>query len=126
MAPPTPVYDKFDVLLKYGHVLSDPEKYQCTHKSLSQNECTFKISYPNQIPKVICLPFKREFQRCLLPTTVMKDGKKMQSEKWVNIEITDEYTNKRLLYDPNYEFTVKEFLQADKDLRKMLEEEPDL
>lgn len=126
MAPPTPVYDRLDILSKYEHVLSDPKKYNCSLKSISQNECTFKISYPNQVPNVICLPFKREFQRCLLPTTVIKDGKKTQSKKWVNIEITDEYTNKKILYDPSYEFTVKEFLQADKDLRKMLESEEEL
>lgn len=126
MAPPTPVYDKFDISSKYRKQLSDPDKYQCTKKTITQHECTFKIQYPNHVPEVICLPFNREFQRCLFPTTVLRNGRKTTIEKWVNIEITDENTNQNIFTNPKYEVTVKEFLQADKDLKKMLEETGDV
>ena len=122
MAPPTPVYDKFEISSKYQKQLSEPDKYQCQKKSITQHECTFKIVYPNHVPQVICLPFKRQFQRCLFPLVVYKNGKKTTIDKWVNIDITDENTNAELFTNPQYETTIKEFLQADKDLRKMLEE----
>lgn len=127
MAPPTPVYDKFEVASKYQKQLNDPDKYKCTYKSITQHECTFKLTYPvhaNQVPQAICLPFKREFQRCLFRQMEKnRDGKKQRVDKWVNIEITDENTNQQLFTDPKYSTAVKEFLQADKDLKKMLEEE---
>lgn len=122
MAPPTPVYDRFEIHSRYADILANPDKYQCQKKSLSQNECTFRITYPNKVPQVICLPFKREFLRCLFPTTEIQNGTKVKVNKWTNIEITDENTNKELFTNPQYEDQVKDFLRADEDLKKLLTE----
>lgn len=122
MAPPTPVYNRFEVTSKYSAMLSDPEKYHCQQKSLTQNECTFKLTYPNNVPKVICLPFKREFQRCLFPSSSKHN---QGNETWINIEVTDENTNKNLFTDSKYKDLVQEFLQADKDLKQLLFEGQD-
>ncbi|EGV62595.1 hypothetical protein PSN45_000322 [Yamadazyma tenuis] len=123
MAPPTPVYDRFDILTRYGEKLDNPDKYQCSLKSLVQSECTFKLSNPGLPPEVICLPFKRLFQRCLVPTTIVQDGKRIKADKWVNIEVTHEHTNRGLFHDPKYDSNVKKFLQAEKDLSRMLQDE---
>lgn len=122
MAPPTPVFDRFEIWSKYHDQLTGPES-NCQLKSITQNECTFKIPNPGLKPQAICVPFKRIFQRCLVTTTNVVNGKKTKGQKWINIEITDDLTNQALLKDPNYEITVKDFLQAEKETRHMLEME---
>lgn len=92
--------------------------------SITQHECTFKIKYPSHVPQVICLPFKREFQRCLIPQTRITKGEKVTQDKWVNIEVTDEMTNDELWTD-KYDSVVSEFLKADKELKGMFDESRD-
>lgn len=122
MAPPTPVYTKFDTLARYGDQLENPEKYQCHLKSITQHECTFKVS-PDRShpPEIICLPFKRIFQRCLSDVIVKENGKKKKVQTWTNIEITNENSNRDLMDFPKYSKDVRDFLNADKELKKLME-----
>lgn len=123
MAPPTPVYSRDDILAIYGDILKYPLKYSCELKSLTQYECTFRIVERNKPPEIICLPFKRVFQRCLLDKMVKEKDKKKKIKQWVNIEITDEKVNKELLEMPKYGREVEDFLSAEKDLKKLMLEE---
>ncbi|KAK6465182.1 mitochondrial export protein Som1-domain-containing protein [Scheffersomyces coipomensis] len=129
MAPPVPVYNRQEVRSKYKEQLNDPEKYQCELKSLIQNECTFK-TFPDdrsKPPEIICLPFKRLFQRCLIPTLIKENGKKVTVQRWLNIEITDNATNKLKVDSQTSKYTndVQNFLSAEKDFRKLMEMELD-
>lgn len=124
MAPPTLVYSKSDIFSSYNDVLANPEKYQCHLKSITQHECTFKVSHDRlHPPEIICLPFKRIFQRCLYPTIIKENGKKKRVEKWTNIEITDQNSNRDLMIVPKYGKDVKDFLNADKELKRLVESE---
>lgn len=119
MAPPTPVRSRAEIQSIYKEQLNNPEKYKCTLKSLLQLECTFKISPTNSVLETICIPFKRIFQRCLQPYTHVVNGKKVRSERWVNIEVTTLHTN-----DANqnkHSVEIQRFLQAEVDLAKWLE-----
>lgn len=124
MAPPVPVYSLNDIKSKYKQQLTEPEKYQCHLKSITQHECTFKPD-PNRInqPEIICLPFKRIFQRCLIDTKQKIDGKKVILKKWINIEITNNQTNKDLLI--THGNIVKEFMNAEQEFKKLMEIESD-
>lgn len=76
------------------------------------------------LPQIICLPFKRLFQRCLIPTVEQKDGKKHRSEKWINIEVTKESTNQDLLDEKSkYYNYVQDFLAAEREFRDLMEKE---
>lgn len=124
MAPPTPVYTRSDIFSVYNDQLENPEKYQCHLKSITQHECTFKVSHDrSNPPEIICLPFKRIFQRCLYPTITKENGRKKRIEKWINIEITDPDSNRDLLEFPKYTKDVKDFLNADKELKRLMESE---
>lgn len=119
MSPPTPVRTREDVRRQYRDQLENPERYQCVLKSLSQLECTFKISENNSVQETICVPFKRLFQRCLDPYTITKDGKKINGKRWINIEITDSSTNDSV--NAAHGAEIQRFLQAEIDLAKWME-----
>lgn len=124
MAPPTPVYSKAEIAKKYGKQLENPEAYKCTLMLLTQYECTFKIdSERRQAPEILCMPFKRLFQRCQVPVIEKIDGHKVQSQKWINIEVTDNRTNADLFEQEKYQKQVAEFRAAEKDLKRIMEEE---
>lgn len=118
MAPPTPILTRADVQQLYAEQLNNPEKYQCLLKQLTQNECTYRMLDNGM--EYICVPFKRLFQRCLVPVTKTVNGKKQKSEAWVNIEITDAKTNdgRRKRYGSEME----RFREAEKEAFKWLEE----
>lgn len=119
MSPPTPVRTWSEVQSIYKEQLNNPEKYQCTLKSLSQLECTFRISPTNSVLETICIPFKRIFQRCLQPYVKVLDGKKVKGERWINIEVTNVQTNDPIKVKHGDE--IQRFLQAEVDLAKWLE-----
>ncbi|OBA18944.1 hypothetical protein METBIDRAFT_47459 [Metschnikowia bicuspidata var. bicuspidata NRRL YB-4993] len=119
MSPPTPVRTRAEMHSIYKEQLTNPGKYQCTLKSLSQLECTFKISPTNSVLETICIPFKRVFQRCLQPYTRVVDGKKQRGERWINIEVTDLETNDGIRSKHTDE--IQRFLKAEVDLAKWLE-----
>lgn len=124
MAPPTPVYSRVEIRSMYKKYLDDPKKYQCKLKLITQHECTFKINTVDrsQPPEIICLPFKRIFQHCLIQKMVKENNKKKSVDKWVNFEVTDLETNSDMTEDsPKYGDDVREFLNADKSLRKLME-----
>ena len=123
MAPPIPVYNRVETQHRFKQQLEDPKKYQCTLKSITQHECTFKTSPDRSLPpEIICLPFKRLFQRCLIPSG---KGKK-EEKRWVNIEITDSTTNSDLLEEKSrFNKDVQDFLSAEKDFRKLMEGDAD-
>ena len=124
MAPPVPVYSAEEIRLQYKEQLENLDKYKCQLKSLTQHECTFKAGTDKTLPHFICLPFKRLFQRCLIPTVEQKNGKKIRTEKWINIEVTKESTNQDLLEeDSKYYSYVQEFLVVEKDFRDLMEKE---
>lgn len=118
MSPPVPVFTRADVQHQFAEQLSNPEKYQCHLKLLTQNECTYKIL--NEGLEYICVPFKRVFQRCLIPEVRTVNGKKQHLERWVNIEITDAKTNdsRGKKYGPD----IEKFLAAEKETYKWLQE----
>lgn len=130
MAPPVPVYSISEVRKQYKDQLDNPEKYKCQLKSITQHECTFRpttIRNDNVQSEIICLPFKRIFQRCSVPIiTKNTDGKKLRLEKWINIEITDEQTNHDLV-DPGSKYgkDVQDFLNAEQEFKKFMEMESD-
>ncbi|KAI5970864.1 hypothetical protein CANMA_000024 [Candida margitis] len=126
MAPPVPVYTSEDIQLQYKDQFQNLTKYKCHLKSLTQHECTFKAGTTATSPQIICLPFKRLFQRCLIPTVEQKNGKKIRTQKWINIEVTKESTNQDLLDKGSkyYDF-VQEFLAAEKEFRELMEKEAD-
>lgn len=118
MSPPTPVLSRAEMRQIYSDQLNNPEKYECSLKSLSQNECTFLVSPDSSvIQQTICIPFKRIFQRCLVPYGRTVDGNK-QSEKWINIEITDLTTNDQRA---KYGAEVEKFLNAEQELTKWMQ-----
>lgn len=124
MAPPVPVYSAEEIRLQYKDQLENLAKYKCHLKSLTQHECTFKAGTDATLPRIICLPFKRLFQRCLIPTIEQKNGKKIRCEKWVNIEVTKESTNQDLLNEGSkYYDYVQDFLAAEKEFRDLMEKE---
>ncbi|KAL6015666.1 hypothetical protein ACI3LY_004894 [Candidozyma auris] len=117
MAPPTVVLSRTEVQQRYKEQLQNPEKYQCHLKSLTQNECTFKMSDAGM--EYICVPFKRMFQRCLIPETKTVGGKKQRGERWVNIEITNATTNERRR--ESHQSEIERFLAAEKESYKWYE-----
>lgn len=120
MSPPTPVLTRAQAHQLYAKQLDNPVKYNCTLKSLTQNECTFRVSPDSAVvQETICLPFKRIFQRCLVPYVKTVRGKKERGERWVNIEITDSSTNENIR--EKYGDEVKRFLRAEQDLVKWME-----
>ncbi|RCK63120.1 hypothetical protein Cantr_09741 [Candida viswanathii] len=128
MAPPVPVYSVGEIQSQYKAQLANPEKYQCQLKSITQHECTFRPSTirandPSTPPEIICLPFKRIFQRCLIPVTTKDEaGRKTRSEKWINIEITNEKTNHDLVEpESKYSKDVMDFLDAEREFKKFME-----
>lgn len=126
MAPPTPVYRRSDIFRKYGEQLNDPQKYDCELKSLVQHECTFKLSQDlNKSPDIICLPFKRVFQKCLKEPKRALQGKEIQDNDWITIEVTDLNTNRNFLKNTQNSTIINEFLNADKELQRFMESEAD-
>ncbi|EMG49441.1 SOM1 Protein SOM1 [Candida maltosa Xu316] len=131
MAPPVPVYNASEIQNQYKEQLNNLEKYKCQLRSITQHECTFKPSTirnnGNSPPEIICLPFKRIFQRCLVPAIIKNDyGVKVKTEKWINIEITNEKTNHDLVEpDSKYSKVVQEFLSAEQEFKKFMEIESD-
>lgn len=126
MAPPTPVYRRSDIFRKYGEQLNDPQKYDCELKSLVQHECTFKLSQElNKSPGIICLPFKRLFQKCLKEPKKALQGKENQENDWITIEVTDLNTNRNFLKNTQNSTIINEFLNADKELQRFMESEAD-
>lgn len=120
MSPPTAVYTRQEILEKYKHQLKNPSKYNCSLKSLTQLECTFKISpEDSRVQETICIPFKRVFQRCLVPHTVMKNSKKVTGERWINIEITLASTNDEM--KAAYSKELLQFMRAEVDLKAWIE-----
>lgn len=120
MSPPTPVLSRAEVLRRYEKQLSDPAKYNCSLKSISQNECTFRVSPDSStVQETICIPFKRLFQRCLVPYAKKVNGKKETALRWVNIEITDAETNEPVR--AKYGEEVKRFLEAEQDLVRWMD-----
>ncbi|RLV94716.1 hypothetical protein JA1_001537 [Spathaspora sp. JA1] len=126
MAPPIPVFSASEIKNQYSEQLNNPEKYECHLKSLTQHECTFRpASLDGSRPlEIICLPFKRIFQRCAIPTTTKKNGEKIITKTWINIEVTNSETNQDL-FDPNskYAADVKDFMNTEHELKKFLEQE---
>lgn len=127
MAPPAPVYNKLEIRSRYDEQLNDPEKYHCQLREITQHECTFRVAPDRKLaPEIICLPFKRVFQRCLFPYVANDNGKKVRGEKWVNIEVTTAETNSDLMARPRYGKDVQDFLGAEKELKKLMAEEADI
>lgn len=124
MAPPTLVHTRNEVFRQYDETLRNPNLHDCQLKSISQHECTFKVS-ENSPPEIICLPFKRIFQRCI-ETAIEKDkitGKKVKVDKWVNIEVTSAETNQDLLTEARFREDVQDFCMAEKELKKLMEKD---
>lgn len=121
MAPPTLVHTRADINRQFHEPLANPEKYQCLLKSLVQNECTFKIDDATGV-EAICIPFKRVFQRCLMSTAHTVNGQKQLTDRWVNIEVTDENTNEKLRR--TYGTEIERFLRAEQDAYKVLGQIP--
>lgn len=120
MSPPTPVRDRSEINLLYRKQLSDPKKYECSLKSLTQLECTFRISPTSStVQETICIPFKRVFQRCRQDFTKREYGKKVSATRWINIEVTNFDSNDSIKQSHGEE--VQRFLQAEKDLVKWME-----
>ncbi|KAL7665842.1 Uncharacterized protein ABC855_g1435 [[Candida] zeylanoides] len=115
MAPPTLVHTREDALRRYGH------PRECTLKSLTQHECTFKVS-ETAPPEIICLPFKRLFERCR-QEVVVKDahGHKQVAAKWINFEVTTPETNRDLVTSDAYADDVRDFHRADAGLKALME-----
>ncbi|ODV77837.1 uncharacterized protein CANTADRAFT_40094, partial [Suhomyces tanzawaensis NRRL Y-17324] len=121
MAPPVPVYNHNEIRSRFREQLENPAKYECQLKSLTQHECTFRtFADRSRPPEFICLPFKRIFQRCLVPSIVKENGKKKHVDKWVNIEVTNSDTNRDLFQDKKYKSVVAEFLSAEEDFQRMM------
>lgn len=124
MAPPTPVYTRAEIESQYSHIFNNLARYECHLKSITQHECTFKLSEDNSYPsEIICLPFKRLFQRCLEKTIVKENGKKKPIDKWINIEVTDPDTNRDMLEDPKYAKDVRDFRKAEHELHEWMNSE---
>lgn len=119
MSPPTPVFSRKEIEQKYAAQLNEPEKYQCTLKSLTQNECTFKLGENSRVVETLCVPFKRIFQRCLVPHTILKNGRKTVEKRWINIEITLASSNDDLKSVNRAE--ILEFMRAELDLQKWIQ-----
>lgn len=125
MAPPVPVYTSTDIKRQYAPQLTQPDKYQCQLKSITQHECTFR-PHPQGIhpPEIICLPFKRLFQRCLIDHISQENGKKVKLKRWINIEVTDAETNRDLFVPGSkYSEAVRDFKNAEVEFRKLMENE---
>lgn len=119
MSPPTPVLNGSEIRKLYSEQLGNPEKYNCSLKSLAQNECTFVVSSDSSvIQETICIPFKRLFQRCLVPHTKTVNGKKHVGERWINIEVTTAETNDQRA---KYGSEVERFLQAEQELTNWMQ-----
>ncbi|CCE73274.1 Piso0_000305 [Millerozyma farinosa CBS 7064] len=126
MAPPTPVYRRSDIFRKYGEQLNDPQKYDCELKSIVQHECTFKLSQESdKSPDIICLPFKRVFQKCLKEPKKALQGKETQDNDWITIEVTDSNTNRNFFKNTQNSTIINEFLNTDKELQRFMESEAD-
>lgn len=123
MAPPTPVYSRAAILSKQQEILLNPDKYNCQLKSLTQHVCTFKVPQTKGRPmETLCLPFKRIFQRCLVPNVTTENGRKVQKQVWTNIEITDATTNSDMVQDNKiYGKDVTDFLNAEVELKRFME-----
>lgn len=124
MAPPTPVRLQAEIRDLYREQLSNPEKYKCTLKALTQLECTFRISGTNSVLETICIPFKRVFQRCLQPYVRTENGKKVRGERWINIEVTDASTNEPVISKHSEE--IQRFLKAEAELSRWMEAQTEL
>ncbi|CDK28805.1 unnamed protein product [Kuraishia capsulata CBS 1993] len=136
MAPPVPVYSKEEVETMFSGVLVDspakPRK-DCDLYSITQNQCTFNGT------EVICLPFKRLFQRCLIGAISEKSkstrDRKVEIESWptdkadgryINIEVTTAKDNDYLSSQGQAAVKgdiLKRFMAADEVLRLKFEKE---
>lgn len=120
MSPPTAVFTRQEIQDKYKKQLKNPAKYNCSLKSLTQLECTFKISPEDStVQETICIPFKRVFQRCLVSHTMMKNNKKVTGKRWINIEITLTSTNDEV--KAIYSNELLQFMRAEVDLKAWIE-----
>lgn len=115
MAPPVPVFSAAEIRSRYKDQINNPDKYQCTLRELTQHQCTFK-THEDAPPDIICLPFKRIFQRCLMAEKVKNQVK----ERWINIEVTDAETNADLFREKKYEDVVNEFMSTEKEFQQMM------
>lgn len=121
MAPPTPVYSSREIRQQYAAYLDNSEKHNCQLQSITQYECTFKVSPDGTTAaKIICLPFKRLFQRCLMPVVETIDGRKVRYDKPINIEVTDASTNRDLLEHSKYSNDIAEFMAAEKEMQQYM------
>lgn len=119
MSPPTPVLTRSEIRRKYSGQLGNPQEYQCSLKSLAQNECTFVVSPDSSvIQQTICIPFKRIFQRCLVPYVRTVNGKKQSGQRWINVEVTDADSNDQ---KSHFGAEVEQFLRAEQELAKWME-----
>lgn len=126
MAPPIPVYNRSEVRHQYRKQLELPAEYECSLRSITQHECTFRaFEDRSRRPEILCLPFKRVFQRCLVPQMVKEDGHKTMVKRWVNIEVTDASTNRSLVQGTTYKDEVRDFMNAERDFRKLMEMDAD-
>lgn len=120
MSPPTPVFSRRRIQERYKAQLNDPDTYKCSLKSLVQQECTFKLlSEESRVVETICIPFKRLFQRCLLPHTRVVNGRKIAEERWVNIEVTLAETNDAARKSFR---ELDKFMDAEVELKKWFEQ----
>lgn len=118
MAPPIRVSSRADIERRY-RAIKTPENYQCLLYLITQHECTFSSGEANT-PEIICLPFKRLFQRCLVPHVIHNDGVVRKEKRWINIEITDVETNRDIVTDPKYARDVDDFRNAERDFRRKM------
>ena len=56
-----------------------------------------------------------------MPVVETVDGKKVRYNKWTNIEVTDETTNRDLLEQSRYGKDIEEFMEAEKELQRYME-----
>ncbi|GMM32642.1 hypothetical protein DAMA08_053870 [Martiniozyma asiatica (nom. inval.)] len=139
MAPPIPVYDKDEIRQMLPRIyptsrdLQELKSKGCELFEIVQHQCTFDGN------KILCLPFKRVFARCLdefftsnqevigyklKPTHLT--GRLVENEKiWRNIEITDALDNDYLgdlKTESPASVDLREFLNADKILQAKMED----
>lgn len=133
MAPALPIYSREEIEKMYPKSEGfNRVPDNCHLYNLFQNECTYDGN------KVICLPFKRVFMRCLEYKSNEYSGYKIQGKNsrrsgentdlddkleeiervYRNVEITSRKDNKVESEDPQ----IREFLEADLVLKKNMRE----
>ncbi|KAF5210038.1 hypothetical protein E0198_002897 [Clavispora lusitaniae] len=122
MSPPTPVLSRAEVFARILKNSYDPLNTTARSADFPKRAVIrFQVFSPDSstVQETICIPFKRLFQRCLVPYAKKVNGKKETASRWVNIEITDAETNEPVR--AKYGEEVKRFLEAEQDLVRWMD-----